>query len=771
MRIHFVIASSCLASIVQLQAQTLKGHVTAEDGTPLEYANVALLASKDSTVLTGCATQADGTWTLEAGGNKECLLKVSLAGFLTQYFQMPFPNDIRLQENAAAMKEVQVSAARKYVKANPRGITVQMEDNPIGKLSTTLDALRTMPLIEGMGDDITVLGHGKPEIYIEQRKVNNISEVMALHPSEIKSVEILTQPGVRYGQDVKSVIIIHVKRKNPGLAGYVQSGGTASERLSGYANTKVSYTFTNGMSLFASAYGGTDGYKTTAHTRDRYAPENVSSDTRSTTDGRSNSLKFMAGLGKDFAKGHSVGAQYQYYRKPKSISDQKATNISTRQADTIPMSTATHTSYQDQWQYANAYATLKLSKPLTLTTVADYLWGKSPTHTAINERPEDTDPWIMNTYNLKDYQMGAAKADLDGTWEHWTMQAGVRYSYSHNNLTFRSDASEGATLFQSSENVESQNLYAIYGSTTYQPNKHWALGAGVRCEVTDFDYTQKGEANEKHPRNYTDWMPELSVVYTTSKDMSFGLNFTSRAYRPLYSDLNNNYTYLTHTSWASGNPELTSNLIKTLEASYSYNQTYVSFVYTRRYHNIQTIYRYLPEQQVNLMQNVNLPGCNDYSLNFSQSFDVKRWHPTLQGMLMVGDLRYGDGEWKKSYNKPYFYLSMKNRIDLPWDVYAWLGATWNTRGHITTAYFNRHTFTTYLQLSKSIQNWSLSLLVNDFAHTAKQQYLFDTNGVTYASLQKGGTCMAQLTVTYMFNYKNKKDYKGKSAASEEMKRF
>lgn len=79
-----------------------------------------------------------------------------------------------------------------------------------------------------------------------------------------------------------------------------------------------------------------------------------------------------------------------------------------------------------------------------------------------------------------------------------------------------------------------------------------------------------------------------------------------------------------------------------------------------------------------------------------------------------------------------------------------------------------------MQLNKTIKNWSLSLLVNDFTHTAKQQYLFNTNGVTYTSLQReggGGTCKAELTVTYMFNYKNKKDFKGKGAAGDEMKRF
>lgn len=453
---------------------------------------------------------ARGAWRL--GGNKECLLKVSLAGFATQYFPMPFPDAIQLKEIASDMKEVLVAGVRKYVKANPRGLTVQMEDNPIAQLPTTVDALRAMPLIEGQGDNLSVLGRGKPEIYIEQRKVNDMSEVRALLPSDIKSVEILTVPGVRYGQDAKAVIIIHVKRKNPGLAGYVQSQGSAAERLSGYANTRLSYTLANGLSLYGYAYGGTSGYKTTAHTQDRYAPENISSDTRTTATGRYNSIKVMTGISKDFAKGHSVGAQYQYYRLPKSIANNEGYNLSTRQADSISMHTDTHTSEQTWWQFANAYATLKLSKPLTLSTTADYLWGRTPTRTAIEERPYEAELWTMSTYNLKDYQMAAAKVDLDGNWNHWTMQAGVKYVYSHNDLTFESDASNGAALFQSSRNVENQNLYAVYGSATYQPNKHWAMGAGVRCEVTDFDYTLKGEEDEKHPRNYTDWMPDLSVT-------------------------------------------------------------------------------------------------------------------------------------------------------------------------------------------------------------------------------------------------------------------
>lgn len=255
------------------------------------------------------------------------------------------------------------------------------------------------------------------------------------------------------------------------------------------------------------------------------------------------------------------------------------------------------------------------------------------------------------------------------------------------------------------------------------------------------------------------------------KDLALGLTYNSTAYRPTYSDLNNNYTYITHTSWATGNPLLKSNIIRNLEASLAWKQTYVSLAYCRRFRNFQTIYRYLPESQVNLRQNINLPGFNHFLLTVSQSFDVKWWHPSLEGLLMLEDLEYGEEGWKQSYKKPYYQLTTKNRFDLPWKIYAWVEATWTGRGNMTTVYYDRHNFSATLQMSRSIKNWNLSLAVNDFTHTNRMRYRINTNGVNFASNEKGNSCLLQLSATYMFNYKNKKDYKGQGAASSEMDRL
>lgn len=446
-----------------------------------------------------------------------------------------------------------------------------MEGNPLAQLPTSLDAIREMPLIEGTGADISVLGKDKPTFYIEHRKVQDIAELQQLNPSEIKNVEILAKPGLKYEKESDAVIIIHLKRRNPWLAGYVSGTGSVAETLSGYANTKLSYTFLNGLSLYADANGTSNGYRVKTAYGDRYALDNVSSDTHGTSKARNKNFNVNVGGSKDFKKGHSVGARYSYTRTPSSLLTSDANNLSINSLDTQNLSTSTRTSQQSWRHYANAYTSLQLSKPLVLTADADYLWGKAPSHTAIVERTGGQEPWLMNTSNLKDYKMATAKADLEGSWNNWSLQTGVNYSFTKNGLAFDSQASDGNTLFLSADDSEQQNLYAVYGTAAWQVNEHWALSAGVRCEVTDFDYKQDNEEVAGQSKNYVDWLPEVGVSYMY-KEMMLGLTYDSKAYRPTYSDLNNNYTYITHTSWSTGNPLLKSNIIRNLEASLSPEQ-------------------------------------------------------------------------------------------------------------------------------------------------------------------------------------------------------
>ena len=77
----------------------------------------------------------------------------------------------------------------------------------------------------------------------------------------------------------------------------------------------------------------------------------------------------------------------------------------------------------------------------------------------------------------------------------------------------------------------------------------------------------------------------------------------------------------------------------------------------------------------------------------------------------------------------------------------------------------------YVYLLKSVGNWSFSLLANDIFGTQKQKHLTHTNGVNVTEYRKGASQLIQLSVTYSFNSKNKKKYKGIGTGSSELNRF
>jgi len=120
--------------------------------------------------------------------------------------------------------------------------------------------IQQLPFVDATNDKLSVIGKRKTALYIGNRKVSEESEIRSYSPEDIEAVEIVTEPGLKYGRDVDAVIIIHPKRKNQGLnltlnCDYINQRGFNSV----LGNGKASYTFHNNwtveMYLAASRYG------------------------------------------------------------------------------------------------------------------------------------------------------------------------------------------------------------------------------------------------------------------------------------------------------------------------------------------------------------------------------------------------------------------------------------------------------------------------------------------------------------------------------------
>jgi len=145
-----IIASGQIKGIVKDK----KGHA------PLEFVNVILLSSTDSSFVTGVATDSMGRFTINDSA-KLGFLQVSHIGYKTKVVNMSDTiNTILLERDNIALEEVTVKG-RKYIHT-PEGLTVNIAGTTYSKLGYASDVLKHLPFVSQKKGDYTVFGKGTP---------------------------------------------------------------------------------------------------------------------------------------------------------------------------------------------------------------------------------------------------------------------------------------------------------------------------------------------------------------------------------------------------------------------------------------------------------------------------------------------------------------------------------------------------------------------------------------------------------------------------------
>ena len=744
--------------------RTVEGKVVNENGEAVEYATVALLTVTDSSVVSGALTDSVGRFSLTTShADSRLMVRVTMVGYAAIYSRLPLRAPLRLIHKANELKEVTVTAARNFVKTNALGLTVEMEGNPLANLGSAEDAIRMMPMMDASSQGISVLGKGAPLIYINNRKLRDSGELKRLLPENIKSVEIITTPTAKYGSGVNAVLIIHTKKRDEGLAGTLWGSGTLAEVALGSAYSNFSYMTAKGLGFYAGGSVSHSGYM-----QDRTYDESFNNGLSGTSTagkykGSSDYVSGTAGASYDFGKANSIGARYEFSRTPRSKYNADSDILTTMDGTENKLASTNNDFSQSMRHYVNAYAVVKFGKKqnFEFTADADYLYGRGERDQHTEEKDAAGTVETVNTVNRNSYNLFATKANLNMVFGKVSIDVGGEYSHTKNRVNYN-----GVTVgITKAEDYIRQNLASGYFNLVYSPTKYLTFVGGLRLEHTAFDYYQNGTHVDGQSKSYTDWLPKLTASYGKG-DWRAGLSYIPAVYRPNYSMLNNNYYYISHTAWSTGNPDLRTSTPHSIELNLSWKKTYFYATYSMRRHSIDYVYEYIPESNINLQRPINLPNSEDLQLVLSHSMDIGLWHPTIQGAICFTNFEYNG----QKYDKPLGLVSMNNRFDLPLGIYAYLTAYWKSCGNNNT-YYMYDVSSVSLTLSKRLGNWRFNLYANDILGTFRQKHSLSTNGVTIKEYRKGASQLVQLSVTYTFRQKQKKSYKGKGTGTSELNRL
>ncbi|WP_289157786.1 outer membrane beta-barrel family protein [uncultured Muribaculum sp.] len=664
------------------------------------------------------------------------------------------------------LMEIEVKVNRKYVKPTGRGIKVSMAGNPVAKLGSAAEMMKQLPMIDTSKGGIDILGHGTPQIYINNKLVSNASELTSLSAADIKDVEIVTNPSAKYGTDVSSVILIRTKKHNEGFHAIAAGNGAMSEAFSASGDVNVNYHTESGFTFFGDFSYGTSAYRQKRYYGEKFYIPGESNEvfhTQTHSNARSRSRSFSAdgGVNYDFGK-HSVGVKYYFYHTPKSHYYDNANTETDAREDVSVISSCTDLNSNSSTHRVNMFGDFALPLNIGMRIDADYVGSLKRSLSAVDENKSEG--WVRNS-NRTVSDLWAAKLVLTGKIQNTEIEVGSDISHTSNNQDFASAASDNLSFLRPGEDDVKQNLYAVFGSFDWTPDQKWNVYGGIRWEATDSKYRHDNLLNSDLSRTYGNILPNIGVCFNSGIYVT--LFYRASVYRPNYQSLDNNYIYVTPTLWETGNPELKTALVHRIGLNLSYKNFSLQSSFRINERNSSAVYYYDSDKGENVTKPINLPRYNSLQIVAVQRLDFGLWHPALQGVFYIQDLRYGAP--RRKYDKPLYTLSMNNRFDIPGGIYAYLNIFGMGTGNQDVVY-SHGAWMASLTLNKSWKRWTFILSANDLFGTWRQPFDTETNTVAYSSNREGGSQSVSLSIRYTMNSAKGK-YKGKTARQDEIDRL
>ena len=184
----------------------ISGRVTDTREKPISYANVVLLQERDSLYINGVVTDNEGKFKLET--DNVGLLRISCIGYDDVFVHQAKGEigNIQMSESENLLGEVTVKANLPKTELKRDALVTTVQGSALSRAGTANDVLARVPGVISSNGGIEVFGKGTPLIYINGRQMRNTSELDQLNSSQVKNVEVVTNPGARYDATVNAVI-------------------------------------------------------------------------------------------------------------------------------------------------------------------------------------------------------------------------------------------------------------------------------------------------------------------------------------------------------------------------------------------------------------------------------------------------------------------------------------------------------------------------------------------------------------------------------------
>ena len=769
-----IITALCLSAMTPMMAQNITGKVMNTKGEPLAFANVVLLNRTDSAFVKGAVSGEDGSFVIDSSCNGG-IIKVTSVGYKTICKDCTGENVgiIKMEEDSKMLGEVVVKSSLPKTILKNGGMTTTVVGSVLEKAGTMENLLDRIPNVSAQNGSIKVFGRGEPVIYINGRQMRDKSELDRLQSDNIKSVEVITNPGARYAASTKAVIRITTKKiQGEGFGFDAKTTGEYDEKenFGGYSQLNMSYR-KNGLELGAYAFGAR-----------QYQPDNKDLQQKTYLDktwnqkseirqvGIIEAMNFRLDASYQLDANNSIGANFGFLRNPKQTWNGDMSS-SILQDEELSESSDSHADFF--WQKnnlsSNIYYVGKIGK-LSIDFNTDWLWSKEYQNDVTKEQYQEVgmnaQSQTAHSLTNKDYHLLASKLVLSYPLLGGNLSLGGEYSNTHRTSKYQVVPTN---LVSDDDSRITESMTSSF--LTYSRDfGNLSLEAGMRYEYIDFNYYEYGKYVPGQSKSYGNWFPSLSLSMPVGK-VQMQLSYATDIDRPSYNYLRSGIQYDNRYTYETGNPFLVSEINRNLNYELAYKWLTFDMTYSHTSHTMMSnMETYKDNPAIGLLKPVNGKAYNhvEASVNLQPSFGI--WHPSFTASVTKQwlDMDAHDG---KISNNPMAVFHFNNTFNTKLAMLTWM-MSYTTKGYGRNIYLYKPRFCTNVSVYKAFlkDRLSFQLFIYDLFGTDDIHMSAHYGKMKEMIVDIQSTSKVSLTIRYKFNTTRSK-YKGTGAGESQKNRM
>jgi hypothetical protein len=704
----------------------------------------------------------DGTFSFESILKGFYHLKVLCTGYEPYESELKLNKnktiEIFIKESSIALDGVVIKSTKKILENRSGNITANVEGTILSMETNTVELLSKLPKIQisPNGEQVSILGKGTPLIYIGGQRVS-VEELQTLQVDEIKTIEIINNPSVKYEAEGRAILLITKRRSDQeGRELFVTERASSKTYFNNYLAANLTAKKKGVEFKLNASYNQLKIWEKNSAVYE-VLDENIFSDYE--VEAVTTRPQYIFGGGLYYSINDtdyiSFNSRYRTQKEPFTIDtntflDENGTqqNISTRSTNVG----------ERKFLSSNVNYFKSLSKNKNL-----FLGGQYTNYT------RDVENSIQNTVENSSL-LDAVEISQDFNVESFVFKGDYEIKFTNKNaleLGFNYARSNSKSLLaindDSSRYKYTEAVNGLY--TQFSGGKQkMKYSFGLRVENTSIEGGFKENNTLLVNRKNTFFFPRASIDFTFSDEKSINLSLVSSIARPNYSAAVTTTAFINPALEFQGNINLTPTITNEVSSNIQLKDKSVTLRYYQSKNPVNYRFFYDDERDLTVMSPANFDEEVGLVLDVSLPFKHQFWTSTNTVSLNYTSVNDSKIVKKKSTPYMYFYTNQQFKINnfSSFNLNGW--ALTNRKDGI----FNRKSVFTInaAYTTKFFSKLDVTINANDIFNTMEFRENYILQNLNVSNLFFTDANEFSIVLRYVFGSLKNSNYKNKSVDNE-----